>query len=218
MPDSSSNHYDKNYFDWQAPIGEFGGWANRSKFNKYISDDKKILDYGCGGGYLLKNFKCSKKVGVEINPSAAKIARDNGVQVFESLADVPDNYVDLIISNHALEHAHHPLAELKSLYKKLEAGGKIVFVVPCETISAPYDENDINNHLYTWNPLCLGNLFKEAGFSVIESKPLMHKWRMKFKILARFGGRRLFELACRIYARVDRSTFQVRVIAEKKRL
>ena len=39
MSNRISAHYDKNYFDWQAPIGEFAGWANQSKFSSYISNN-----------------------------------------------------------------------------------------------------------------------------------------------------------------------------------
>ena len=36
MPDLISTHYDDKYFAWQAPLGEFGGWANQSKFVEFI--------------------------------------------------------------------------------------------------------------------------------------------------------------------------------------
>ena len=216
MPDLISTHYDNRYFDWQRSIGEFGGWANISKFTEHISTNSRVLDFGCGGGFLLKNIECSKKVGVEVNPSAAETATKNGIEVYGSAGDVPDEYVDVIISNNALEHTLQPLEELKALYKKLTAGGQAVFVVPCDSISYSYKPNDINHHLYSWSPMCIGNLFTEAGFSVIESKPYIHKWPPKHRFVVRVGGRRLFEIACRIYGRIARSWFQVRVIAEKK--
>jgi SAM-dependent methyltransferase len=216
MSDLVSPHYDDRYFRWQASIGEFGGWANQTKYLKYISANSNVLDFGCGGGFLLKNLNCSKKVGIEVNPSAAEVAKKNGVEVFARVEDVPNEYVDVIISNNALEHTLQPLEELKSLYKKLQRGGKIIFVVPCESISYAYKPKDINHHLFTWSPMCIGNLFEEAGFSVLESKPYMHKWPPKYRIIARLGGRSLFELACRIYARLERTWFQVRVVAEKK--
>jgi len=78
MSDLISTHYDDKYFDWQASMGEFGGWANQSKFAEYISSNSRVLDFGCGGGFLLRSMKCSKKVGVEINPSAVETARKNG--------------------------------------------------------------------------------------------------------------------------------------------
>ncbi len=163
MSDLISTHYNDKYFDWQASIGEFGGWANQSKFLKHISTNSKVLDFGCGGGFLLKNLKCDKKVGIEVNPLAADIARKNGIEVFTRVDDVPDEYVDVIISNNALEHTLQPLQELRSLYKKLQLSGKIIFVVPCESISYSYQPNDINHHLYSWSPMCIGNLFSEAG-------------------------------------------------------
>jgi SAM-dependent methyltransferase len=216
MSDRVSTHYDEKYFEWQAEIGEFAGWANQSKFVEHISSNSRVLDFGCGGGYLLINLKCSKRVGVEVNPSAAKIARENGIEVFNSVEEIPNGYVDLIISNHALEHTLQPLVELKSLYKTIEAGGKLIFVVPCESISYSYKPNNMNHHLYSWSPMCIGNLFTEAGFSVIESKPYIFKWPPKHKFIARVGGRKIFEIICRIYGRIERSWFQVRIIAEKK--
>lgn len=38
----------------------------------------------------------------------------------------------------------------------------------------------------------------------------------KVQIHSQMGGGGLFEIACRIYGRMERSWFQVRVIAEKK--
>jgi SAM-dependent methyltransferase len=98
MPDLISPHYDDKYFAWQAPLGKFGGWANQSKFIEFISPESRALDFGCGGGYLLKNRQCGKKVGVEVNPSAIATARANGLEVFGSLGEVPNGYVDVIVS------------------------------------------------------------------------------------------------------------------------
>ena len=104
---------------------------------------------------------------------------------------------------------------------KLHVGGRIIFVVPCESIGFGYKSNDINHHLYSW--MSIGYLLTEAGFTVIESKPYIHKWpRIKYiwpsmyKFIATVGGRIIFDLACRIYGRIDRKWFQVRVIAEKR--
>ena len=46
------NYYDEKYFDWQRDIGSFGRWANRTKFESYISPGDRVLDFGGGGGYL----------------------------------------------------------------------------------------------------------------------------------------------------------------------
>ena len=216
MSEKVSKHYDDDYFDWQSPIGEFGGWANQTKFSDYISKEDAVLDFGCGGGFLLKNMSCKKRVGVEINPAAADKAKTNGVEVYKSVEDVPDDYVDVIVSDNALEHTLRPLDELKALRNKLKPGGKIIFVVPCESITRSYKPNDINHHLYSWSPMCIGNLFTEAGYSLIESKAYIHKWPPRYyELIAKISGRKLFELACRIYGRMARSWFQVRAIGER---
>lgn len=215
MSEKISEHYDDDYFDWQSEAGEFGGWANQSKFDSYISPDDVVLDFGCGGGYLLKNLDCKKRYGVEINPAAAATARKNGVEIYGAVADIPDDSLDVIISNNALEHTLQPLDELKGLKGKLKVGGKIIFVVPCENISMRYKPNDINHHLYSWSPLALGNLFTEAGYSLIESKAYIHKWPGRAKLYRRIGGRWLFELACRIHGRFSRTWFQVRAVGQR---
>jgi SAM-dependent methyltransferase len=218
MSELASTHYDDAYFKWQVEMGKFGGWAHLPKFSKFISRETRVLDFGCGGGFLLKALECKKKVGVEVNSAAIATAKENGIEVYCRVADIPDAYVDLIISDNALEHTLHPLEELKIMHRKLAGGGKIVFVVPCESISFRYRPNDINHHLYSWSPMCLGNLFSEAGFSVIESKPYIHKWPPRYDLIRKIGGRKLFDIACFIYGRLERSWFQVRIVAEKKQI
>lgn len=211
----ASEHYDRGYFAWQAQVGEFGGWANRPKFERFIARDSDVLAFGCGGGFLLKGFRCRRKLGVEVNPHAAKVARRHGVEVFSCADDVPPESADVIVSNHALEHALRPLDELKSLRRILRPGGRIVFVVPCESIDMAWRPGDINHHLYTWSPLNLGNLFTEAGFEVHESRAYRHVWVPLAPHVARFGGRTLFDIASRLYAHIDRTVSQVRVVATR---
>ncbi|MBF0233898.1 MAG: methyltransferase domain-containing protein [Desulfamplus sp.] len=214
MQKFTSEHYGKEYFDWQRPLGEFGGWANMTKFEKYLCEKDWVLDFGCGGGFLLKNLVCAQKIGIEPNLEALKTARDNGIEVYSKSEELPDNYVDKIISNNALEHTLHPLMELKKLYKKLKNNGMIIFVVPCESITYEYKPNDINHHLYSWSPMCIGNLFTEAGFEIIESKPYIHKWPPNYLEIAK-QGRDAFEKACKEYGYKETSWYQVRCIGKK---
>ena len=210
-----SAHYDEKYFAYQKKIGAFGGWANKTKFEAFVRDTDTVLDFGCGGGFLLRELSARRKIGVEPGPQAAETARHNGVELYTSSAEVPNNSVDVVISNHALEHTLHPLTELKTLLAKLKPNGKIVVVVPCENIGYSYRPNDINHHLFSWSPMCLGNLLTEAGFRVLESKPYIHKWPPFYRLIAAAGGRFGFDVACRIWGRMARHWFQVRAIAER---
>jgi SAM-dependent methyltransferase len=219
-------HYGAKYFEWQSEIGRFGGWANLTKFSEYIHQDKKILDFGCGGGYLLSNLKCLDKIGVEINPLARAEATRNGVRTVSSTAEIANGWADIVISNHALEHCPQPLTELRNLLPKMASDAIAVFVFPCEAAKYSYNLNDRNHHLYSWSPMSAANLFAEAGFDVVESKIYLHFWPPKFipRVLRSIGGRRLFEIGCRLYGVLTYLNLtpalssQVRVIARPKRL
>jgi SAM-dependent methyltransferase len=216
---TTSAHYQREkgekYFAWQKTVGEFGGWANQTKFLGHVRPTDVVLDFGCGGGFLLKSLACASRIGVEPNPTAAETARANGARVYARAADVPSESVDVVVSNNALEHTLNPLAELQALFRALKGGGNIVIVVPCESIGYRWTRNDINRHLFGWSPCALGNLLGEAGFDVLESKPYIHKWPPRARTIARVGGRNIFEIACRIYGRIERSWFQVRAVARK---
>ena len=219
---TGEQYYDSKYFEWQRIVGAFGGWANCPKFEKYIHHSDSVIDFGCGGGYLLSNMSCKNKIGIEVNPIAKKNAEDLDIKVYTNTLSVPDNWADVIISNHALEHTLNPLQELKDLYKKLKNDGKIIFVVPCESIQCAYKENNINHHLFTWSPLNIGNLFMEAGFSVIESKEYKGTWPKHVFIkngmfipFIKKLGIKWFTNVTFLYSFFYREVTQVRVIATK---
>jgi SAM-dependent methyltransferase len=206
--------YDKTYFDWQKDIVFFGGVINRFKFEKYLDKKDVLVDFGSGGGYLLENLDCKEKIGVEINDTARNSASKRGVKSVKSIRDIKNGYADIIISNHVLEHVDCPLEILKELKTKLKKNGKVVFVVPHQGPKEKYVENDINQHLYTWNPLTLGNLFKKAGFKVLEVNTIRHKWPPHFEKLFSLFGKRLFHAICVMYA-LKKRNYQIRIIAKK---
>lgn len=83
---TSSPHYNSDYFDWQKTKGGggFGGWAEPHKFFQYISMDAVVIDFGCGGGFLLDRLKCREKIGIEPNPAAAISVKNLGILHFFS--------------------------------------------------------------------------------------------------------------------------------------
>lgn len=212
-------HYDRRYFDWQKKVGEFGGKANLFKFANTVKGDDCVIDFGCGGGYLLKNLCCRKKIGIELNKSAHQEIKENGVVPFvsseELISKMGHGFADVVVSNHALEHTQNPFFELQSLFSLLKDGGLIHFVVPCESVYNKWSSDDINMHLFSWSPMNLGNLFSTVGFEVLNTKPIMHKWPPYYGWVQKLFGWRLFHLVCRIYGRVDRRWFQIEIIAKK---
>lgn len=207
-------HYGREYFDWQKKIGAFGGIANLFKFREFVGSCDTVVDFGCGGGYLLKNLACERKIGVEINNCARTEAIANGIDVVAEVGYLSDETADIVISNHALEHVESPLEAIKSLRRKIKPGGKIVFVVPHQDCSELYNPRDVNKHLYTWNQQTLGNLFAAAGYRVLKVEAFQHQWPTDHvEIMSRFGEEE-FHRRCREYA-VGNNNYQVRVLGVK---
>lgn len=206
--------YDQKYFNWQKRIGEFGGIVELNKFSSLITPNDAVLEFGCGGGYLLKNLQCKKKIGIEINPSARENAEEFGLTVFGNIADVPDDFADVVISNHVLEHVDNPINTLQNLYNKIKHNGRLVFVVPHEKSCHNWSPSDINQHLYTWNPMTLGNLFQRAGYKIVSVERIWHKWPSRFDTMYRILGKKLFHFLCIIEA-IRTNTVQIKVIARK---
>ncbi len=210
-----NNYYNKSYFDWQKKSGLIGGELNVFKFKKFINPNDTVLDFGCGGGYLLNNLLCKRKIGVEINDIARQNASELGIEVFKYSEDVPDNLCDIIISNHALEHTLNPYEEIKMLYSKLKQNGKIIFVVPSE-MKKKWKPNDIHKHLYTWAEINIGNLFDAAGYDVLIVKEVYHLFPPYYMFLYDFLGKNIFHLLCKCHGFIRRNLSEIHIVATKK--
>lgn len=214
-----SDRYNADYFNWQKNSAVFGGIANSFKFKKNVKPEYTVIDFGCGGGFLLKNLNCKKKFGIEINTSAHSVIIDNDIIPYSTsshlLEEKGKEFADLIISNHSLEHCINPLSEIKLLYQLLKKNGKIHLIVPCDTIKYEWKPNDINFHLFSWSPMNLGNLFVAAGFKVLKTNPIIHKWPPFYKNIQKIFGWQVFNLICSLWGRIKNQSYQVEIIATK---
>lgn len=179
----NSNFYNgengKNYFKWQNSIASQMGKINARKFSSYIGENDTVLDFGCGGGHTLATINCKHKIGIDINPNAideAKKYRD--IEITNDISNIKDNSIDIIISNHCLEHIPYPIMALKQMKNKLKKNGKLILCLPIDDWRAQkkYDFKNINHHLYTWTPQLLGNCLSEVGFDIKDIKIYTHAW------------------------------------------
>jgi SAM-dependent methyltransferase len=165
MPQQKNEtYYDNNYFNKQVNVGRDNAENVIHFFKPHIKKNDTVLDFGCGGGFMLSTISCKNKIGFDINDEALSNAKTLGITAVNNLLNIEQLTIDVIISNSALEHTPTPFEDLKILYTCLKPGGKVVFRVPHETLRWGYAPNDWNYHLYTWSPMALGNLFNEVGF------------------------------------------------------
>lgn len=156
------------YYARQHQAGVYAGEWSAILWKGFTSNTDDVLDFGCGGGFVLASLPSRRKMGIEVNPLAADIARRNGLEIFSELSEIPTESVDKVISNHALEHVASPLEALTKIRNVLRPSGKLLLILPLEdwrvSRNKVFEENDPDKHLYAWTPRVLGNLFYTAGF------------------------------------------------------
>lgn len=209
-------YYNSDYFSWQKKIGKFGGRANLIKFASHIKSTDIVVDFGCGGGYLLANINCKRKMGIDINASARRTAKTLGIETVAEAEKLAPNWADVIISNNVLEHTKNPLKNLVSLHRILKKNGKIIFVIPCDRQTKKFVASDVNKHFFSWSPMNIGNLFVEAGFKVVRVSPFLHKWPPFYEFIEKLLGLKIFHAIAYFYGFINRDWMQIKIEATKQ--
>lgn len=207
-----------------TPAMAFGRRYQAHHFRRHVLPQDRVLDFGCGDGSVLRELQARERFGVEINPQCrAAVESANGcavppVRLFRTIEEVPARSVDVVISNHALEHVPHPLRTLAELHRVLVPGGRLVVVVPFDDWRGPANRrwraDDRDHHLYTWSPANLGNLVTEAGFAVRDVELHAFAWSPRLFWTYRCFGAFGFRVAGRLLARLRRRR-EVSCLAEK---
>lgn len=213
MIQSASDHYDDIYFQRQNASEDIRSTVTSHMFRNFIPCGARILDFGCGGGGLLRAL--GGGTGVEINPAAASHAREKGLEVVSSLKDLPGDAFGAVISNHALEHTENPIAELREMARVCKRGGVIIIVTPCDRPSFGFRHDDPDFHLFSWSANNLGNAVKLAGFEILSAKEIKHNFPPRWEFVARRLGFRIFNLLSWARGHLYPPRSQVRVIGKR---
>lgn len=161
-----------------------------------------VLDIGCSNGVFLDLFKESGFETWGVEPSGnAGVASKKGHKILKTTfekATPPNNYFDLVILNHTLEHMDNPVEVLKKVHRILEKDGVLFVDVPnFGSLSSkilgkkwPYLLPKEHKHQFTKKTLV--QILEKSGFKVIHwesrsgifeyANPLKELFRKRFLI------------------------------------
>ena len=209
-------HYKSAYFSWQKKAGEYGASQDLWMYEPFVKKNYSVLDFGCGGGYMLTKLKCRQKYGIDINSAAREETKKNGITVFEKFENIPRAVkFDLIMSHHVLEHLENPAKTLYEFKKYLKKNGLLVLVVPIDDwrIEKEFVNDDVNQHFYTWTPLLIGNLFKHCGYKIQKIEIINASWLPLSRFYYRYIPKFIYMLFSRLWSEIVFSR-QIRIIAK----
>ena len=116
-------------------LKQLKNWAAEEvRFISY-KNEGHLLDVGCGNGeylLLMKSLGWTVK-GLEVDSSAAEIAKSNGLNIIDSTieeAELGKEEFDAITLSHAIEHFSDPVSALEKMWVALKPGGRLVSIAP----------------------------------------------------------------------------------------
>jgi SAM-dependent methyltransferase len=130
----TASSFDHQYYDEFELAGDRPAlWWYARVVRRLRPRGGRLLDFGCGTGYLLRRLSAHFEVfGYDAAAFARSACRRNAPDaiILEEWQSLPSQHLDVIVSLHTLEHLAHPLPVMEGLAAKLVSGGVFFFVVP----------------------------------------------------------------------------------------
>jgi 2-polyprenyl-3-methyl-5-hydroxy-6-metoxy-1,4-benzoquinol methylase len=144
---------------------------------------KKMLDVGCGYGFLLKEMKARgwDAKGLEVSQTGREYARRNlNIPIYSEPMEnlgLPANTFDVVTLLYVIEHIFNPLSLLSEINRVLKPEGLILIRWPHSTpvvkILGPFSKKlDLYHtpyHLYDFSPKTIERMLLLTGFRSVKT-------------------------------------------------
>jgi SAM-dependent methyltransferase len=146
------------YFDWHEQPGYY------RDVTRHFDAGAKLLDVGCGTGWLAEHF--SDYTGIDGSPEAVAAAQAKGRSIVQGDVDEPlpfeDSSFDGVVLKDLLEHVADPVALVRDVHRVLRPAG-LVFASSPDAQRWVWDDY---THRRPFTRKAFGLLFADQGFHV----------------------------------------------------
>lgn len=187
---SQESDYEENY--WGVIKDPDGVFRNRieekDKFLANVKDEldfinklppSKILDVGCGLGFLLSGIDDKhEKFGLEVSAFACEHAKQYA-EIYNDFiedAQIADNSFDVVISHHVIEHVDKPEDFLNKIKKVLKPDGYLILSTPdFECVCAKLFKENYRmlfdkTHVNLFSFVSLRQMLLDFDFDIVETE------------------------------------------------
>lgn len=110
------------------------------KFCK-VKDNDKVLEVGCGSGYILDMIPNGELYGIDLSKTAIDLAQKKlknkknikhlSIQAAEHM-NFKDNSFDVVFCSEVIEHVPDPNKLVNEIFRVAKPDSRVVFTYPCE--------------------------------------------------------------------------------------
>lgn len=140
----------------------------------------KLLDVGCGMGFMLRRFRELgwDTCGVDVSTYATEYARSHlGLNVFTGTVDeldLPAGYFDMVTMVLTIEHIPNPRGMLEALHRLMKPGAILIVTTHDigglwpRIVKSRWRHLNVPEHLYFFSKNTLKSLLENTGFKTFR--------------------------------------------------
>ncbi len=211
-PDALAGYYTDGYGGVRQKQGQqinaMINWAAMQRMGLLDRPLEKVLDVGCGYGFLIHEFAgvARQPVGVELAQSEIDHARDVlDCTVASDISDLPaplQNGFDLVVLFEVLEHITDPVAFLSGFAQRLRPGGVLVvgtdnfLSAPAKSLGDGFPKWIPHQHVSLFDPKSLESAIARVDGMQVIARCSYTPWELTARALlhrlslGRIGARR----------------------------
>lgn len=183
------NQYHEFFHHYLIEDAEYYNLRSKLAFHRYfnnLDNGEKVLEYGVGLGQNI--FNMQNRYGFDISKFALNFIQEKKFTVYFDANQIPDNFFDIVLCCHVLEHLENPAEILKLIRTKIKTDGKLILVLPKEFHQkVDYYEMSPDQHLFLWNFRTINNLLIHCGFRILKNEQYPGTGYYKLKALSKIS-------------------------------